>query len=202
MPLTRVASGLLFRDDFDRPDGPLGDQYTISGTAGTWAIVGGRAQFTSDRGERMARINIPARQEIYAQVRWAKPGVLGLGLLCRWDGTTAGGGYLLPHLGGSVDDAFALYRRVGSNSYTLIANGSSSMAGATPELGHAHIRDSVQRGWRNGVLLLERADAALDGTDGYLALRGASGSTQAGHVGLVEQVVVCTNPRIVCRGLK
>jgi hypothetical protein len=68
MTLTRTVSGLIFHDDFNRADGPVGANYSI--IAGPWVILGGKLHIvTTSNNDRIEVTAAGNRQDVHVQFR-------------------------------------------------------------------------------------------------------------------------------------
>ena len=89
--LVRTASGLLFRDSFDREDGPPGPDYTTTYTGPTgWRIEGGVLKANPSEGVlEMYVVPVAPRNEVVVQATIANGQQNGYaGLLVRGDPAT------------------------------------------------------------------------------------------------------------------
>ena len=173
--LALTSTGLLFYDRFNRADaGTWGADWTLT-DAGTFSIVSnaGRVVPAIGNGQRssIASILAVASEHVVQAYFRAHATEIHPGIRSRWDGGNDTNGYALvfdPGIG------FSLYRTSGG-ALTLL--GSAALATTAINSlygGKLHTKNSYQRAYADGRLLVSAADATHDATTGKAGVRTRS----------------------------
>jgi hypothetical protein len=208
--ISRTATGLLFKDDFNRADGSPGANWVIE--SGSWAIVGNKLQATITRNVatwvRIASTALPDRQNIHAQLTIARSNLQTyLQTIIRrtpdhlnfytYDARASDDG--------TDPNGTATYRFT-NGGYARLAGGAHTVtyaAGVSYRVNPSMIGTS-QRGWINGTLgALVSGDAtAANQSNGGVALETygqPAGPTSA--TATIDDVIICSSSTVTITGL-
>lgn len=196
MPISRTATGLLFRDTFDRPDATtLGANWTVHGAA-VVTIAANRAQGSTTNEGNVALNAIAARERVYLQTVGNRPTTTNIefGLMALVNPANGTNGYLWQLYADAT--TLNLYRHSSLGSFAAVASATvAAVAGGTDFLFQALHADGLQRAWMNGVQVISAADTLHDATTGTAGIRSTVGLTT------YDNYTVCTDNRITATGL-
>lgn len=183
--IQRTTAGLIFQDDFNRADGAPGSNWTTIDSAGTWAINGNvlRLTATGDTGLIVSDAAFGvARGEVVVETRLRRvgsnrdtfPGLYArwtLGSGATWYGTPGDNrfGWNLNNTAGNTKDVF--FKSVNGTGTTLQETGDYNANNLWQSFKLA-VRNSQQRGWKDGTLQINLVDASLDAINGKAGLAG------------------------------
>ena len=156
-PVTRPATGLLFRDTFDRADGAPGASWVVE--SGTWAIASNAMQITiPSGGNAILRLaGLAARKDFNVQVVTTRTQIgKYAAIYVRRVGTTR----YLADLGSNVEQNGRprMYRQT-NGGYALLGYGTfTSTANANHRINYS-VFASDHRLWADGILQVSAIDA-------------------------------------------
>jgi hypothetical protein len=194
--LTRLSSGLIFRDSFDRLDGDLGGDW--SAAAGpAFRIVGNVARppaAPSGGGGDLARVTDAAMTPRAAMcLQTMTTSLTSLGSPMIWSQLTsaaAPSGWLAL-MGGEAGNSVLLYYVVNGNYQFFAQTPGGQFTQNVAQPFKLCTGPGTQRVWINGRLLIERTSTVLDGVAGTVGLR--DGGTSADQESWDDVVVTSSN---------
>lgn len=158
--IARRTSGLLFRDDFARADGPPGASYVVE--SGGWAIVANKLVATVDNNiSRIMRcIAVPNRKNWHLQADIAKSHLqMTLSLLGRRLATTWYQYDVGANNDGTDPNKTRLYRSTTGVFTRLAGGGVPGIVANVAERVTLSLLGATQRGWIDGGVLSSTTDA-------------------------------------------
>jgi hypothetical protein len=173
--IQRTAAGLIFQDDFNRPDGAAGSNWEIRGTASFWSIAGNvlKAQLTNATPQQIlvaSSVFGAARGEMVVQTRMRRVGAARAafpGIQAR-DDAVGGSSFLwVVTNSGTTQDEF---RRILVGGSTVLNTGVSYNGNSLWQQFKLAVKDSKQQGWKDGLLRFDLSDAALNAVTGRAGL--------------------------------
>jgi hypothetical protein len=170
--IQRTVAGLIFQDDFNRVDGAPGSNWEIQGNPSFWSITGNvlRAHPTAATLQQILVANSAfgaARGEMVVQARMRRVGTARTafpGIQARHDAAGAGS-FFRWVITNSWDASTDEFHRTLAGGNTILSTSPSYPNNPWQQYKLA-VRDSQQQGWKDGVLRVNLADAALNGVTG------------------------------------
>lgn len=197
-PVTRPTTGLLYRDDFNRADGPPGADW-VSET-GLWTIASNELQinigYFADGVVRLA--GLPVRKDFHIQVMSSRS---QLGNYAAVYARRVGGTLYLADLGSSSEQGGKprMYRQT-NGAYTVLGYGTFQSTANTKHRLTFSVLGGERSSWSNGALQVSVTDATpANDIAGSLSLN-AYGSGAAGTVRF-DDLIINSSRSVTIAGL-
>ena len=197
--VSRTVAGMLFRDQFNRADGPPGASWAVE--SGGWTIVNNALQITVSPGQNaVARAaSIADRKDFHIQLSSSRSNLVQYAAIYA---RRAGGTMYLADLGSLAEYSGMprLYRQTGGG-YALLGYGQmTSVANVAYRLTFSVLGSSL-RFYADGTRLHSVAESTpANNINGHFALN-AYGQGGASGVIRIDDVVVCTSRTVTMAGL-
>ena len=196
--ISQTTSGLLFRDQFNRANGPVGSSWTVE--SGAWAISNNSLEIAI-AGSQSAVLRLSAiadRKDFHVQLMSTRSNLVNYASIYA---RRSGGNMYLADLGSSAEHSgnARLYRQTGG-SYALLGYGDTTAIANTPyRLTFSVIGNSL-RFYSNGRRLFSVADTtAGNNINGNLALNTyAQGDTGTIRI---DDLILCSSRIVTMTGL-
>lgn len=202
--LARSASGLLFRDDFNRGDGMVGKDYTVQ--AGTWVIEGGRLKWPASATQGVLRLTAAGQiKNSHVQVVVTKsPNLNDYGTLLTRYQVSPEQAYIfdIAGAGDGTDPNKARIIRDNTGGLTRLTGGYAppGYGVGVPTRYTVSTITGAHKFWIDGILALTSADStAANDIVGWVAFDAIPQGT---HCDIFwDQIVVCTSRILSVTGL-
>jgi hypothetical protein len=203
MPLALTVNGVLFADDFARPDGtPLGANYTI--VSGNWQILGGKLFVNPSTGNEQIIVSaVAARRDVHVQAI-ARRSTLALyaGAMLRRTGAF----FYQLDTGSNTDgdvDRPRYYANVNGGYFRIAvgAAGQSGIVGAASLIKHSAFV-TIIRAFVNGLITNDAVDAnPVTQVNGDIRLYCQYGGANPGGSATFEKLVITSSRIVTVTGL-